>query len=63
LITELTSHIVDMVAQTADKESISKREMIRRIFTILKITQEDKKTGNHLGIVNGDKDIARFVGV
>jgi hypothetical protein len=31
--------------------------------TILRIAQEEKKRGNDLGIVNGDKVIARFVGI
>jgi hypothetical protein len=60
---ELPNDIVKMVAQTAKKESVPKTEVIRRMFTILRITQEEKKKGNDLGIVNGDKVVARFVGV
>ncbi len=60
---ELPNDIVEMVAWTAAKESVPKTEVIRRMFTILRITQEEKKKGNDLGIVNGDKVIARFVGV
>jgi|HubBroStandDraft_2_1064218.scaffolds.fasta_scaffold2621638_1 hypothetical protein len=60
---ELPNDIVEMVAQTAEKESVPKTEVIRRMFTILRITQEEKRKGNDLGIVNGDKVIARFVGV
>jgi hypothetical protein len=60
---ELPSEIVKMVSDTAAKESIPKTEVIRRMFTILKISQEEKKKGNDLGIVNGEKVIARFVGV
>ena len=60
---ELPNDIVEMVAQTAAKESVPKTEVIRRMSTILRITQEEKKKGNDLGIVNGDKVIARFVGV
>lgn len=60
---ELPNDIVDMVVRTAEKESVPKMEVIRRMFTILKITQEERKKGNDLGIVNGDKVIARFVGV
>ena len=60
---ELPNDIVEMVAQTAEKESIPKTEVLRRMFTILRITQEEKKKGNDLGIVNGDKVVARFVGV
>jgi len=60
---ELPNDIVEMVAQTAEKESVPKTEVIRRMFTILRITQEEKKKGNDLGIVNGDKVVARFVGV
>jgi hypothetical protein len=60
---ELPYDIVEMVAQTAEKESIPKTEVIRRMFTILRITQEEKRKGNDLGIVNGDKVVARFVGV
>jgi hypothetical protein len=60
---ELPNDIVEMVAQTAEKESVPKTEVIRRMFTILRITQEEKRKGNDLGIVNGDKVVARFVGV
>jgi predicted transcriptional regulator len=60
---ELPNDIVEMVSQTAEKESVPKTEVLRRMFTILKITQEEKKKGNDLGIVNGEKVIARFVGV
>ena len=60
---ELPNDIVEMVAQTAEKESVPKTEVIRRLFTILRITQEEKRKGNDLGIVNGDKVVARFVGV
>jgi hypothetical protein len=38
-------------------------EVIRRMFTILRITQAEKREGNDLGIVNGDMVVARFVGV
>ncbi len=60
---ELPSEIVKMVSDTAAKESVPKTEVIRRMFTILKISQEEKKKGNDLGIVKGDKVVARFVGV
>jgi hypothetical protein len=60
---ELPNDIVEMVSQTAAKESVPKTEVLRRMFTILRITQEEKKKGNDLGIVNGDKVVARFVGV
>ena len=42
---ELPNDIVEMVAQTAEKESVPKTEVIRRMFTILRITQEEKKEG------------------
>lgn len=60
---ELPSEIVKMVSDTAAKESVPKTEVIRRMFTILKISQEEKLKGNDLGIVKGDKVVARFVGV
>jgi hypothetical protein len=60
---ELPDDIVQMVATTAEKESVPKTEVIRRMFTILRISQEEKTKGNDLGIVNGDKVVARFVGI
>jgi len=42
---------------------VPKTEVIRRMFTILRISQEEKTKGNDLGIVNGDKVVARFVGI
>jgi hypothetical protein len=60
---ELPDEIVETVAQTAETLCVSKVEVLRRLFTILKITQEEKKKGNDLGIVNDDKVIARFIGV
>jgi hypothetical protein len=42
---ELPNDIVEMVAQTAEKESVPKTEVIRRMFTILRITQEEKRKG------------------
>jgi hypothetical protein len=60
---ELPNDIVELVARTAEKESVPKTEVLRRMFTILRIAQEEKKKGNDLGIVNGDKVVARFVGV
>lgn len=60
---ELPDDITELVDQTAKKECVPKTEVIRRMFTILRITQEEKMNGNDLGIVNGDKVIARFLGV
>lgn len=60
---ELPNDIVEMVSQTAEHERVPKTEVIRRMFTILRITQEEKRKGNDLGIVNGEKVVARFVGV
>jgi hypothetical protein len=51
-----------MVAKVAEQEGVTKVEILRRMFTILKITQEGIAKGNDLGIVNGDKAVARFVG-
>jgi len=42
---------------------VPKTEVIRRMFTILRISQEEKTKGNDLGIVKGDKVVARFVGI
>ena len=60
---ELPDDIVEMVAWIAEKESVPKTEILRRMFTILKIAQEEKAKGNNLAIVNGNKVVARFVGV
>ena len=60
---ELPSELVGIMAQTAVTLAVSEMEILRRMFTILKITQEEKAKGNDLGIVNGDKVVARFVGV
>jgi hypothetical protein len=60
---ELPSEIAEMLAQTAANESVHKMEVLRRMFTVLKITQEEKRKGNDLGIVHGDKVVARFVGI
>lgn len=60
---ELPSDIVEIVARTAERESAQKTEVLRRLFTILKIAQEEKKKENDLSIVNSDNVIARFVGV
>jgi hypothetical protein len=54
---------VEIVARTAERESAQKTEVLRRLFTILKIAQEEKKKENDLSIVNSDNVIARFVGV
>lgn len=59
----LPNNIVKMVAETAKKKSIPTMEVLRRMFTILKITQEEKAKGNALGIVNGDRVVVRFVGI
>jgi len=60
---EIPNDIVTMLAQVAEKESVTKTEVIRRMFTILKVTQEEQRKGNALGIINGEKVIARFTGV
>ena len=52
-----------MLAQVVAKESVAKTDIIRRMFTILRITQEEKKKGHELGIVNGYKVIGRFTAV
>jgi hypothetical protein len=59
---ELPDDIVQMIVATSEKESVPRMEVLRRIFTILRISQEEKK-GNELGIVNGDQVIARFTGI
>ncbi len=60
---ELPDDIVKIVAKSAENESVPKTEVIRRVFSILRIAQEERAKGNDLGIVNGDKVVARFVGV
>jgi hypothetical protein len=60
---ELPGDIVQMVSKTAEKLSIPKTEAIRRMFTILRISQEEQTKGNDLGIVNGDTVVSRFVGI
>ncbi len=60
---ELPNEIVKMLAETAEKECVTKTEVIRRMFTILRITQEEKKMGHDLGIVKGNTVVARFVGI
>ncbi len=60
---ELPGDIVQMISKTAENQSVPKTEVIRRMFTILRISQEEKTKGNELGIVNGDKVVARFVGI
>lgn len=60
---ELPDDIVQMVATAAEKQSVLKTEVLRRMFTILRISQEEKKNGNDLGIVSGDKVVARVVGI
>jgi hypothetical protein len=59
----LPAEIVKIVNDTAQKESVPKTEIIRRMFTVLKVAQEEKDKGNSLGIINGEKVIARIVGV
>jgi len=59
----LPAEIVKIVSDTAQKESVPKTEIIRRMFTVLKVAQEEKDKGNSLGIINGEKVIARIVGV
>jgi hypothetical protein len=62
---ELPDDIVKIVAKSAEKESIPKTEVIRRWFGVLRAVQQerDRDLGNDLGIVNGDKVVARFVNV
>ena len=59
----LPAEIVKIVNDTAKKESVPKTEIIRRMFTVLKLVQEEKNKGNSLGIINGEKVIARIIGV
>jgi hypothetical protein len=60
---ELPNDISELVSRAAENQSVPKTEVIRRMFTSLRITQEEKRKGNELGIVNDDKVIARFVGI
>jgi hypothetical protein len=60
---ELTNEIVETVAQTAEMLRVSRMEVLRCMFAILKITQEEKRKGNDLGIVKDDKVVPRFIGV
>jgi len=63
MIIKLPNELVEILAQTARTESVPEMEILRRMFTVLRITQEEKRKGNELGIVNGEKVISRFVGV
>jgi len=59
----LPADTVKVIEESAKKEAVPKTEIIRRTFTLLKIVLEEKQRGNELGIVRGDKVIARVVGV
>jgi len=60
---ELPDDIVKIVAKSAEKEGISKTEVIRRLFGVLRTVQQERDLGNDFGIVNGEKVVARFVNV
>ena len=52
---ELPNDIVKMVAQTAAREFVPKTEVIHRMFTILRITQEQKRSSPVLEFIQKDK--------
>jgi metal-responsive CopG/Arc/MetJ family transcriptional regulator len=57
---EDTVKVIDAVAK---KEAVSRTEVIRRTFTLLKIAHEEEERGNQLALVRDDQVIARVVGV
>lgn len=63
MIVELPDDIVQIVEKSADSEAISKIEVIHRWFGVLRTVQQERDRGNELGIVNGEKVVARFVDV
>lgn len=60
MIVELPGDIVEIVAKSAETEAISKLEVVRRWFGVLRTVQQKRDRGNELGIVNGEKVVARL---
>lgn len=61
---ELPDDIVATIAKVAKEESVTKSEVIRRTFALLRVAQEEKEKGNNLGVVDADnKLVARLIGL
>ena len=69
LTVDLSKEIDSRLTEIAQKEGISKAEVMRKAFALLSVAEVEKSKGNSLGIVREDADshtlqaIGRVVGV
>ena len=59
---------VDLLGRASLEKGVNKVDMIRRIFTILKVAEEEQKKGNFLAIAkdgsgNNPQVVAKIVGI
>lgn len=64
----LSPEMEALIEETAKKDGISKGEVIRKAFALLKISESEKKKGNALGVIAEDshkemKVVGRIVGL
>ncbi len=65
---ELPEDINALIARIAQEQGVSKTEVVRRAFAVLKVAEEEKANGGMLGMVRRGDDgkleaVARLVGV
>jgi hypothetical protein len=61
---EIPNDLSDLIGQVAKREGISKIDVVRRTFGILRVAEEEKAKGNKLAIVDDNNQlVARLVGV
>jgi predicted transcriptional regulator len=65
---ELPDDINELITRIAQEQGVSKTEVIRRAFAVLKVAEEEKANGGMLGMVRRTDDgkleaVARLIGV
>jgi len=65
LTLNVSDDVFNEIKEFAAREKVDEDEAMRRILSIVKVSNEEKKKGHSLGVIN-DKDmsvIAKLVGV
>ena len=52
----LSPEMEKLIEETAEKENISKGDVIRRAFALLKVSETEKKNGRFLAVAKEDDD-------
>lgn len=68
MMVRLPDDVVELLGRASLEKGVNKVDLIRRVFTILKVAEEEQKKGNFLAIAkdgsgNAPRVVAKIVGI